>query len=241
MITSFNIEEIISQIQKDLHQNLDLEYQQGATRYFKEQIKIYGVRAPIVRKIAANYNSRLKKTELISLWPLCEKLMQSGFMEEATIALAFIYKKKSELKIQDFRILQQWLNKYVTNWAICDDLSTHLFGFYIDKFPEIIPRIKLWAKSKNRWVRRASAVSFIQRARHGNNLSDVLEIVENLLNDKDDLIQKGCGWVLRECSKNNQKEIIEFISKHKQVMPRTMLRYAIELFPQELRNQLMAK
>ena len=90
-------------------------------------------------------------------------------------------------------------------------------------------------------MRRAAAVSFILPARAGANLADVLPIAKALLHDTDDLVQKGCGWMLREAAKNHPQEIIDYIEAHKKTMPRTMLRYAIERMPADIKKQLMSK
>jgi 3-methyladenine DNA glycosylase AlkD len=102
-------------------------------------------------------------------------------------------------------------------------------------YPDHLSDLKKWALSDNRWVRRASAVSLIVPARHGKFLPDIFEIAEILLLDKDDMVQKGYGWMLKEASKPYQKEVFDFVMKHKAVMPRTALRYAIEKMPSELK------
>lgn len=238
---TINRQEIIVAIHADLEAAVDPIYKESATRFFKEQVKLYGVRVPKVRQIAANYAGDLKQVPLGELWPLCEELLKTGYMEDAIIALALMYKKRSKLNVGDFTTLERWLKSYVSNWAICDDLSAHMLGYCVEKFPEVMTTVHSWATSDNRWVRRAAAVSLIVPARAGNNLEDVLFIADKLLHDQDDMVQKGCGWALKEASKQHQKEIIVYIEKHKTMMPRTMLRYAIELMPADVKKRLMEK
>jgi 3-methyladenine DNA glycosylase AlkD len=90
-------------------------------------------------------------------------------------------------------------------------------------------------------MRRASAVSLIIPARKGKFLNDILEIADILLLDKDDLVQKGYGWMLKAASKSHQQEIFNFVIKNKSIMPRTSLRYAIEKMPKELKRKAMEK
>lgn len=97
------------------------------------------------------------------------------------------------------------------------------------------------ASSENRWMRRASAVTLIIPARKGKFLSDILQIADILLLDKDDLVQKGYGWMLKAASEANQQEIFNYVIKNKSVMPRTALRYAIEKMPAELKAEAMKK
>ena len=238
---TIDIQKIISHIHADLQAAVDPIYKIGATRFFKEQVKLYGVRVPRVRKIAANYAADLKQVSLAELLPLCEKLLQTGHMEDATIALALVYKKRTNLSVGDVKVVERWLNTFVSNWATCDDLSVHVLGYCIERFPAIVPNIRMWVVSDNRWVRRAAAVSFIFPVRRGNNFDDVMYIADKLLHDQDDLVQKGCGWMLKEASKSYQQEVIAYIEHHRKTMPRTMLRYAIELMPREVKQQLMRR
>jgi len=88
-------------------------------------------------------------------------------------------------------------------------------------------------------MRRAAAVSLIVPAKEGKFLKDVFEITDLLLLDKDDMVQKGYGWLLKEASRLHQKEVFDFIVKNKKKMPRTALRYAIELMPKNLKAEAM--
>jgi 3-methyladenine DNA glycosylase AlkD len=108
-------------------------------------------------------------------------------------------------------------------------------------YPEKIVKLRDLAKSENRWVRRASAVTLIVPARKGKFLSDILSIADILLEDKDDLVQKGYGWMLKASSEANQQEIFNYVMKNKSIMPRTAFRYAIEKMPEDLKNKAMAK
>lgn len=238
---TFDVQKIIAAIHADLQKAVDPLYKVGATRFFKEQIKLYGVRVPNVRRIAANYAADLKTVPLQELFPLCEQLLKTGYMEDATIALALVYKKRTQLHVTDFDRLECWVDTYVTNWAICDDLSAHMLGYCVEKYPELIAKLYAWTTSKNPWVRRATAVSLIVPARAGRNLDDVFVIAHALVHDQDDLVQKGCGWMLKEAAKEHQKEIIAFIEQYRSTMPRTMLRYAIELMPKEVKQHLMRR
>jgi 3-methyladenine DNA glycosylase AlkD len=108
-------------------------------------------------------------------------------------------------------------------------------------YPENIVKLKELAKSENRWMRRASAVSLIIPARKGKFLNEIIEIADILLLDKDDLVQKGYGWMLKVASQKNQQEIFNYVIKNKSIMPRTALRYAIEKMPNNLKIIAMEK
>lgn len=108
-------------------------------------------------------------------------------------------------------------------------------------YPEYISELKKWATSSNRWTKRASAVTLIIPARKGLFLKEIFEIADILLLDKDDLVQKGYGWMLKAASESNQEKVFDYIISKREIMPRTALRYAIEKMPKELKIEAMKK
>ena len=106
-------------------------------------------------------------------------------------------------------------------------------------YPEYIVKLKEWSVSENRWVKRAAAVTLIIPARKGLFLDDIFEIADTLLLDKDDMVQKGYGWMLKAASESHQKEVFDYVISNKAVMPRTSLRYAIEKMPADLQADVM--
>ncbi len=90
-------------------------------------------------------------------------------------------------------------------------------------------------------MRRAAAVSLIIPARNGKFLADIFEIADLLLTDADDLVQKGYGWMLKVAANKHEQEVFEYVMKHKSLMPRTALRYAIEKMPADLKARAMEK
>jgi len=125
--------------------------------------------------------------------------------------------------------------------AIQYTLCNHTVGTFVMMYPEYIHELKKWVQSSERWVKRASAVTLIVPARKGLFLKDIFAIADILLLDKDDMVQKGYGWMLKVASQAYQKEVFDYVVSKKTVMPRTALRYAIEKMPQELRVEAMKK
>ena len=138
-------------------------------------------------------------------------------------------------------MFRRWIDTFITNWASCDGFCNHTVGDFIEQYPECIAELKRWAQSNNRWMRRAAAVSLIVPAKHGKFLDEALGIADLLLTDKDDMVQKGYGWLLKEAGRHHQREVFAYVVKNRQVMPRTALRYAIELMPKEMRAEAMRK
>jgi len=116
------------------------------------------------------------------------------------------------------------MEKYVTNWATCDTLCNYTIGTFIEMHPQYLPKVKTWATCSNRWLRRGAAVTFIIPARKGLFINDLLEIADTLLNDKDDLVQKGYGWMLKAASESHRDTIYNYLLTKKEIMPRTAFR-----------------
>ncbi len=235
------MENIIEKIRIELKHSIDSKTQATSQNLFKEKIKFYGVKVPTVNKISKEYFKWIDFKQKSELFDLCEMLWQSGFIEESLIACNWSYYVHEKYEPVDFQIFVKWINDYVNNWASCDTLCNHTIGEFIEMYPEYVVRLKDLAKSDNRWLRRASSVSLIIPARKGKFLNDILDIADVLLSDKDDLVQKGYGWMLKAASEANQREIFDYVIKNKSDMPRTALRYAIEKMPKNLKHEAMER
>jgi 3-methyladenine DNA glycosylase AlkD len=195
----------------------------------------------MVGKIAKELFAEIKEKPIDEIFDLCDTLWQSGYLEESFVACNWSYFVRKNYIPQHFARMEQWVTNYVSNWASCDTLCNHTVGDFVTMYPEYIAKLKGWAKSNNRWVRRAAAVSLIVPARKGNFLSDIFEIADILLMDKDDLVQKGYGWMLKAASQAHQQDVFSYVMSKKAIMPRTALRYAIEKMPKELREEAMRR
>ena len=232
---------VISEIRKELQSNIDLKTQESSRNFFKEEIQSYGVKSAIVVKMSKDYFKSIKNSSKAEIFGLCEQLWQSQTLEESFIACNWSYLVHKEYQPTDFNVFEKWIANYVNNWASCDTLCNHTVGEFIEMYPEYISRLKEMAKSENRWMRRASAVSLIIPAKKGLFLQDIFEIADILLTDKDDLVQKGYGWMLKVACQKHQAEVFGYIISKKSIMPRTALRYAIEKMPEDMKKAAMQK
>jgi 3-methyladenine DNA glycosylase AlkD len=232
---------IIEKIRFDLRSNADEKTKRSGERFFREEVRLYGVKAAVTHKISKDIYKSIPDTDKRKIFILCEELWKSGTMEESIIACLWSYYLNKQYEPGDFKVFQRWINTYVTNWATCDTLCNHSVGTLIEMYPDLLSGLKDWALSAKRWVKRASAVSLIIPARKGKFLSDIFEIADILHSDKDDMIQKGYGWMLKAASEVYQREVFEYVLSKKATMPRTALRYAIEKMPAELKIIAMAK
>jgi 3-methyladenine DNA glycosylase AlkD len=232
---------VIGEIREELVAEADEKTRKSLQRFFKEEITLYGVKTAVVRKIAKEHWSEVKLFSKPQIFSLCEELFRSDYTEEAFVASFWLEKMVEQLEPRDLKVLKNWIALYINNWAKCDTLCNHTVGGLIEKYPESVNELKSWAKSENRWLKRAAAVSLILPAKKGKFLQDIFEMCTVLLPVEADVVQKGYGWLLKEASRRHQKEVMDYVLKNRKIIPRTALRYAIELMPKELRTEAMKK
>ena len=235
------MQNIIEQLRAELQAAVDPATVASNERFFKEPVKMYGVKVATVTKMANRYWQEIKNSTKSEIFTLSEELLKSDYCEEAFVVAEWLPKLTTQFEPSDLAIFENWIDCYINNWAKCDSFCNHTIGNFINKFPKSVNTLKKWAHTSNRWMKRAAAVSLILPARHGNFLNDIFEIADILLLDKDDMVQKGYGWMLKEASRKHQQEVFDYVVRHKAVMPRTALRYAIELMPPEMRASAMKK
>lgn len=227
---------------KDLEKQKDEKKAKLLSGYFKTGKGEYGegdifigVTVPKERIIAKKY-CELSLTEI-------QKLLNSKIHEyrlTALLILTYQFPKVDEFskkKIVDFYLKNI---KNINNWDLIDLSSVEILGEYFLIHPDYTKKLFEFSKSKNLWERRISIIStfpFIKK----HQLVESLKIATTLVNDKEDLIQKAVGWMLREIGKRNLKAEEEFLNNYHKIMPRTMLRYAIEKFDEGKRKKYMTK
>jgi 3-methyladenine DNA glycosylase AlkD len=170
------------------------------------------------------------------------KLLQSKIHEHRLTALLILIQKYKDADDKTRKtIFSLYLKhrKWINNWDLVDLSAPNIIGNYLlDKEQVILYKL---AKSKSLWDKRIAILATFEFIKAGD-AKDTFRIAEILLNDKHDLIHKAVGWMLREAGKRIGQKVEEsFLQKHYRTMPRTMLRYAIERFPLELKKKYMAK
>jgi len=234
-------QDILAAVRDELQQQADEKTRIDSKRYFKEDFICYGVKTVTVTKIAQKYWPEIKHLPKKEIFTLCEELFRADYMEEAFIACEWVYRLRSQYEKADFAVMENWIAKYINNWAKCDTLCNHSVGTLVEMYPQYAENLKQWARSENRWLRRAAAVTLIIPAREGRFLQNIFQIADILLADQDDLVQKGYGWMLKAASQAHQTEVFEYVMRNKKAMPRTALRYAIEKMPEDLKKRAMEK
>ncbi|MDR2700701.1 MAG: DNA alkylation repair protein [Nitrososphaerota archaeon] len=232
---------VITQIREELKANADQQTKDNAKHFFKEAITCYGVKSVTVGKIGHENWTEIKNLSKNDVFVICEELFSSGFMEESFIAANWLPKIVDQFQREDLAVFERWISCYIDNWAKCDSFCNHTVGDFMIKFPECVGVLFDWAKSDNRWFRRAAAVTLIIPAKKGLFLQEAFKISDLLLTDSDDLVQKGYGWLLKAETDKYPHEVLTYVMKNKSNMPRTALRYAIEKLPKEQKTLAMKK
>ncbi len=232
---------ILETIDLQLIENSEDVHQKSSKRFFKEEIKSYGVKNPVVNKIAKELFKEVKHLKKEEIFRLCEILFQSGYMEKSLIACHWSYRLKRQYEPKDFELFEKWVDLYIDNWAVCDTFCNHTMGSFLVMYPNYLMRMVRFTESKNRWMRRASAVSLIVPAKKGLFIETIFQIAEILKYDRDDLVQKGLGWMLKCASKPYPHLVFDFIMINKSIMSRTALRYAIEKMSEKMKEEAMER
>lgn len=191
-----------------------------------------GIQVPQLRRLALEFQCSSLKTTLC--------LLRSPIHEERLLALLILILKYTKADIKEKQKIYSFYLKntrYINNWDLVDVTAKHIVGsFLMDKDKAPLYRL---AKSDCLWERRIAILStfhFIER----NRYTDTLKIAKELLSDKHDLIHKAVGWMLREVGKRDVYAEEKFLKKYYKKMPRTMLRYAIERFPENKRKMYLS-
>jgi 3-methyladenine DNA glycosylase AlkD len=215
----------------------------GASRYFKHTIRVFGVPAPQIRALAAElYRSVRGFWTVREAVRLCDLLFAEPELESKAVGALVLARFKKEFPRSLFSQAKAWLAAdRLDNWASVDVFCTESMGALLEKYPDLVGPIKEWAFHPNRWVKRASAVSFIKLARKPPFLGTIYGISASLFRVEDDLVRKANGWLLREAGKTDMKRLERFLLKHGPAIPRTTLRYAVERFPEARRRGLLAQ
>jgi len=234
---------MLNELIKELGRNADKQQAEALQRFFKTGKGEYGegdifigVKVPIQRSICKKYDLTLEEIQ---------ELLNSRIHEHRFCALVILmnkFKKSKKIPLDRIKIFEFYLknaseNK-INNWDLVDLSAPRIVGEFLKKDDTGI--LRQLAVSKNIWERRIAVIStfpFIKL----RNFGEALAISEVLLNDEHDLIHKAVGWMLREIGKKNINVLEVFLSTRYKEMPRTMLRYAIEKFPEEKRKFYLQK
>ena len=208
--------------------------------FFKEEIKSRGWRAAELRKVAVRFRRAiLQERGLDFLVQVSDKLFRGSVLEEKVFAVFLLEKVVNQLGEAEFRMFETWLSR-ISSWADHDGLVHYLIGPMIVAKPTRRKSVFVWAKSADRWHRRAACVALIQGTRRKMFLPEIKRLSAVLLNDQDDMVQKGLGWLLRETTKYDARQAVPFLLTIREASSRLVLRTACETLPESTRRRILA-
>jgi 3-methyladenine DNA glycosylase AlkD len=225
---------VIAEIHKELERLGDSGQAAILQRFFKtgpgeygEGDRFRGIRVPVLRKITRAYRH-------LPL-PEARQLVQSAFHEDRLLALLILIERYYQGDALQGEIHRLYLEQrgFVNNWDLVDVSAPHLVGHYLRvRQRDLLTRL---AGSRVLWERRMAIIATFHFIKQGD-YDDTLRVARLLLGDPEDLIHKAVGWMLREVGKREAAAAEAFLQAHYRNMPRTMLRYAIERFPEARRH-----
>jgi len=233
---------MLEQLKKELNELKNSEKAKALQRYFKTGKGQYAEGDIFLGLTSQQIKDVAKKFSQLSLKEI-QDMLNSKIHEERMCALRILitqYKKARKNRLEQRKIFEFYLKntQNINNWDLVDVSCPHIVGDFLQKDgTEILTHL---AKSQNIWERRIAIIStvpFIKKRRFGETLA----ISESLMEDEHDLIHKAVGWMLREVGKRNKSVLELFLMQRYHKMPRVMLRYAIEKFPENERKEWLKK
>lgn len=216
------------------------EHAAGVQWFFKEAIKSRGWYTGDLRKAAVSFRRAIQKEHgLDFLVQVADKLFRGDILEDKIFAVFLLEKLTDQLGDREFRLFESWLTR-ISSWADHDALVHYLIAPMIVSKPERGKKVFRWAKSDNRWHRRAACVALIQGTRRRMFFGEITRLSNSLLSDQDDMVQKGLGWLLRETAKADAKRAVPYLMSIRTRAPRLVLRTACETLPRGARTRILS-
>ncbi len=212
-------------------------------RFFKpyHNAAFYGVATPHLRRLEREAFRQIK-----GAWTLPDATEFAGLMivvkelEAKYFGILTLSRFKTSFDRKLLGVAERWLKQnHCDNWATVDGLCPSVITPLVIAYPDLVPRVQRWSRSRNLWLRRASVVTFVPAARRGKFLDEAYEVADSLLDDKEDLIHKATGWMLREAGRTDRKRLTAFLLAHGPRVPRTTVRYALERYPEAQRKRVL--
>ncbi|MGA8490350.1 MAG: DNA alkylation repair protein [Terriglobales bacterium] len=232
---------IAAEIRLLLRDGGSVEHASGVQWFFKDEIKSHGWYTAKLRSAAVRSRRRIREAfGLDFLVRVADNLFSGRVLEEKVFAVFLLEKLTGEFGDPEFRLFECWLPR-ISSWADHDGLVHYLIAPMVAAEPARAKRVFRWAKSSDRWHRRAACVALIRGARRKMFLPEIKRLCDLLLSDEDDMVQKGLGWLLRETAKADAKRALPYLMSIREHAPRLVLRTACETLPAAARKKILAR
>lgn len=232
--------EIAAQIRRALRDGGSSEHAAGVQWFFKNKIKSHGWYTAALRRACVGFRHQLKKDRgLEFLSEVADHLFTGSVLEEKVAAVFLLENLDSEFGDREFTLFESWLNR-ISSWADHDGLVHYLISPMMANKPARAEIVFRWAKSPDRWHRRAACVALIRGARAKMFLPETKRLSNSLLADEDDMVQKGLGWLLRETAKFDAKNTVPYLMEIRDRAPRLVLRTACETLEAKTKRRILS-
>jgi len=206
----------------------DPAFAEGQRRFFKHAISTYGVRTDKLHAAARDVYRIVKPWPVEARDDFMDRLWRMEGLEAAALGI-YVYRRFAKTcGEREFRLFESWVDRYVDNWASCDGVASWLLAASIGNCPQLGEEILDWTASPNRWKKRTAAVSLLQEAKAGRRTELIFDVADRLLDVRDDMVEKGAGWLLKETYPKRPRETVEFLLPRRGRSTRLTLRYAAE-------------
>jgi 3-methyladenine DNA glycosylase AlkD len=215
------------------------EHATGVQWFFKEEIKSHGWYTAALRKAAVQFRRDIARERGMDfVVRVADQLFSGRNLEEKVFAVLLLEKQTKNFGDNEFQMFASWLDR-VTSWADHDALVHDLLAPMIVEDSARSREVFFWAKSRNRWRRRAACVALIRGVREQRFFPEIVRLSNQLLNDTDDMVQKGLGWLLRETAKADPQRTVAYLMKIRKTAPRLVLRTACETLSLSSRRRVL--
>jgi 3-methyladenine DNA glycosylase AlkD len=230
---------IADHIRRVLKDGGSAPHSEEVQHFFKEEVRSRGWYAAELRKFAVRFRrSIVRERGMDFLVQVADDLFSGRILEEKVMAVFLLEKQTQNFGDNEFQRFVSWLDR-VSSWADHDALTHDLLAPMVAASPVRCRQVFLWAKSPNRWRRRAACVALIRGVRERRFFAQIVRLSNRLLQDDDDMVQKGLGWLLRETAKADPERAVPYLMKIRKRTPRLVLRTACETLPVATRKQVL--
>ena len=229
-----------AEIRRALKDGGSAEHASGVQWFFKDEIQSHGWYTADLRRASRSFRRDiLSAHEFGFLVAIADRLITGRVLEEKVIAVFLLENLTDRCGDKEFKLFDSWIDR-ISSWADHDGLVHSLIAPMVLAKPARAKTAFRWAKSPDRWRRRAACVALIRGTRVRMFFREITKLSDSLLTDEDDMVQKGLGWLLRETAKFDAKRTVPYLMKIRQRSPRLVLRTACETLPAKTKKQILS-
>jgi len=234
-----NPKQTAARIRRALKHGGSVEHAAGVQWFFKEEVKSHGwYTADLRRAIRQVRREILRDRNMEFLVSVADHLFSGRVLEEKIAAVFLLENLDAQFSEREFLIFESWLDR-ISSWADHDGLVHYLISPMVSRDPRRVQSLFCWAKSLDRWHRRAACVALIRCARARRCFAEITKLSDSLIADEDDMVQKGLGWLLRETAKFDARRTVPYLMTVRCHAPRLVLRTACEKLPSAVRARIL--